>query len=254
MNQEIQTALQKLQSQLELLEPAAYNINEYDRVSKKAISSLEQLDKYYQEHLSGVKQSIATFLLSLNTENGSHIADIRTEFAEILRGISNESDKNLKGLDEAKKNLLTFLPQLARENELHLTKVKNEYSETLKRITAEINTAIEEFKLTLSKSTALINAVERFTEKIDKVDFPSRLDKIDNSVSNIYTGVQNLQGRIDLLEMNLKEHLQNKINDIVQHLELQKSRQNRGLMLNYIIVILLIVLIGLAFWNIKLKS
>ena len=254
MNQEIQTALQKLQSQLELLEPAAYNISEYDKVSKRAIETLAEVDKHYQDHLTGIKQSITSFLLILNTKNGSHIAEIRSEFSDILRGITDESDKNIKGLAEAKQNLLTFLPQLAKANELHLTKVENEYSATLKSLTAEINTAIEEFKHTLAKSTALISAVERFTEKIDKVNFPSRLDKIDNSVTNIYTGVQNLQGRIDLLEMNLKEHLQNKINDVVQLLDVQKSRQNRGLMRNYIIIVLLIVLIGLSVWGIKLKS
>ena len=79
------------------------------------------------------------------------------------------------------------------------------------------------------------------------------ISSVDGSVTNIYTGVQNLQGRIDLLEMNLKEQFQSKINDITRQLEVQKSRQNRGLMLNYIIIVLLIVVIGLAFWGIRVK-
>ena len=253
MNQEIQTALQKLQSQLELLEPAAYNISEYNKISQRAIATLGELDTHYQEHLVSVKQNIATFLLSLNTKNGSHISEIRTEFAEILRGITLETETSIKGLADAKQNLLTFLAQLERSNELHLSKVRTDYAETLKSITAEIKIAIEEFKNNLTKSTALITVVERLTEKIDKVDFPARLDRVDNSVTNIYTGVQNLQGRIDLLEMNLKEQFQSKINDITRQLEVQKSRQNRGLMLNYIIIVLLIVVIGLAFWGIRVK-
>jgi gas vesicle protein len=253
MNQEIQTALQKLQSQLELLEPAVYNVSEYSNVSRKAIAALEELEGHYRKHLEGVKQNLTTFLGVINTENNGHLSQIQSEYAAILRGITDETNKSIKSLFDIKQSILDFIPKLEKSNEQHLNRVSNEYAETLKDIKTDVNAVITAFKYNLIKSTALVTAVERLTDKIDKVDFPSRLSKIDNGVTNTYTGIQNLQGRIDLLEMNIKEQIQNKTNDIMMFLEVQKKRQIRGLMLNYIIIVLLIILIGLICWGIKMK-
>ena len=86
--------------------------------------------------------------------------------------------------------------------------------------------------------------MELLVEKLDKVDFPVRLDKIDNSVASINVGVQNIQGRVDSLEKNLKEDLNNKLNE--QLLRFKKNQNITSIALGAFIIFTIVALL----WNI----
>lgn len=49
---------------------------------------------------------------------------------------------------------------------------------------------------------------EDLTERIDKVNFPERLDKVDISVSSINQALQNVQARLESATQGLKETVQ----------------------------------------------
>ena len=72
--------------------------------------------------------------------------------------------------------------------------------------------------------------------RLDKVDFPTRLDKLDNSVTGINTAIQNIFGRFETIEKNLKDEFNSKIS-ILQ----EKQEKNQKMNLVFLILILLFV-------------
>lgn len=86
--------------------------------------------------------------------------------------------------------------------------------EKLKSATEHIEESKEAARKATEAATMFIVAVgaiteptKRLVEKLDKVEFPSRLDKLDANISALHMGFQTLQGRIDGLERNLKDEL-----------------------------------------------
>ena len=60
----------------------------------------------------------------------------------------------------------------------------------------------------IGEATArLIEPMNALIQRLDNVDFLSRLDKIDSTVSAVHTGFQFIQGRLDSTERNLKDDL-----------------------------------------------
>lgn len=53
----------------------------------------------------------------------------------------------------------------------------------------------------------LTRPTQTLVERLDRVDFPLRLDKLDATVSALQAGFQTLQGRLDSVERNLKDDL-----------------------------------------------
>ena len=114
----------------------------------------------------------------------------------------------------------------------HLEKLKTELSKlepAVKHLQyADKNTTIlisVSKKLTLLLKSVLklhkdlIESNERLIDEIDKVDFPTRLDKIDATVSAINQGLQNVQTRIGDLERNLKDYIQSGSREIIARIE-----------------------------------
>ena len=56
---------------------------------------------------------------------------------------------------------------------------------------------ITELKKLSESSIILQKGVGDLIGKIDKVDFPNRLDKLDNTVSGLSTSIQNIFGRFE---------------------------------------------------------
>ena len=81
---------------------------------------------------------------------------------------------------------------------------------------------------------------------MDKVDFPIRLDKIDNSVASINVGVQNIQSRLDMVENNIKDELSSKLSE--QLLKFKKHQNIITLALGCFMIISLAALL----WNMGL--
>lgn len=94
---------------------------------------------------------------------------------------------------------------------------------------------IQESKKLNESAQKLLNAVDILMNKLDKVDFPTRLDKLDNSVTGINIAIQNIFGRIGTVEKNLKENFNLKISHLNQKLE-----QSQKLNMKFLILILLL--------------
>jgi hypothetical protein len=112
-----------------------------------------------------------------------------------------------------------------------LTEVKNndaKHKEELKNIFAKELSAFTEENKRLQKTTAEIQQqvkleiealanlreiVQTFHDRVEKINFPERLDKLDANVAGIMAAVQAVQSRLDLVEGNVKE----RIKDLLEH-------------------------------------
>jgi len=65
-----------------------------------------------------------------------------------------------------------------------------------------------EVKDLIAKHQELVGRAEKLVEKIDKVDFPVRLDKLDTSVTTINQGLQNNQTKLENLWLDLKDEIE----------------------------------------------
>lgn len=124
------------------------------------------------------------------------------------------------------------------------------------RVVAE--KTIEETKQLSTTSEKLVKGVNTLVSKIDKIDFPSRLDKVDATVSGINSGMQNILSRLETVERHfddsyrkMKEDSENQYKNIRSHLdELStsfRSSQKSNKILLIIIMILMIISLSMPF-------
>ena len=141
-----------------------------------------------------------------------------------------------------------------------LTKLKSavEYIETAK-ISIEsaskiINTIVElkkEFEALSGKAYSLI-------DKLDNVDFPTRLDRIDSNLITVSTEIQEIKSRIETgdkaltLEMkalsrNILSEATDNNNKILSRID-EQSKQIKTIHLGTVITIIFIVTLGVLFY------
>lgn len=86
--------------------------------------------------------------------------------------------------------------------ELERLKSAAEHIEQSKEAARE---AVEAASRVGQAAVGLTHNVGALINRLDRVDFPSRLDKIDATVSALQLGFQNVQGRLDGVERNVQE-------------------------------------------------
>ncbi len=125
------------------------------------------------------------------------------------------------------------------EQELKKVKTANDMVSITQKAADEI---IKESKKLNETTKKLNSSTEKLTKKLDKVDFPTRLDKLDATVSGINSGIQNVLSRFDSVERNLKDDFNDKIKQVQKYLE---ESQQVNL---YLLIGILVVLSGSFLW------
>lgn len=107
----------------------------------------------------------------------------------------------------------------------------------LENVSSKINTeilqikndALAKFDEPIQKVSDLTSAVAQHLDtlkllltKLEKVDFPTRLDKLDATVAGINQATQNLQARLERVESNIKDDLR----DLKETLRIQTLQLN----------------------------
>ena len=127
-----------------------------------------------------------------------NINESMIELEQELNKLNSASELISKAKDTAEKNII---------------ETKDIISKLVKSSEKTLDKTVKESKQLAKVSKELAKNVELLVERLDNVDFPVRLDKIDTSVASINAGIQNIQGRVDSLENNLKDDVTNKLND-----------------------------------------
>lgn len=159
--------------------------NELDKLSP-AIMHLQQADENSTALVSAAKR--------INGEYAVHLKRIEETIKEL-------NDQHHKSIEKEIGNSVTKLNNSSNS-------IEESYDNFKKLITSLTN----EYRLIADATTRLI-------EKIDKVDFPTRLDKVDATVSSINQGLQNVQQRIGDLERNIKDDLHAKTNTVTGQID-----------------------------------
>ena len=130
---------------------------------------------------------------------------------------------------EAAKRVTTAVAEIPRLNQefgISLTKTVEDnldasaaVNRKLQETTASLLDEMSEERRALE---ALRNQVKNFHDRIEMINFPQRLDKIDVSVAGIMSAVQTLQNRVDNLERAVADKFQ------IQQQALQKLQDETG--------------------------
>lgn len=151
--------------------------------SQEVITALETLHREIEKLEPAIKH---VEMAQLVTET---VKTIPQKHVALLEEIS-KSDARYK--EELKDLIEKVLLNLANENG------------NLQKTTSEIQ---KQAKLELDALGKLKEKVMSFHEKVEKINFPERLDKLDANVAGIMAAVQSVQSRLDSLERNITDRL-----------------------------------------------
>ena len=137
------------------------------------------------------------------------------------------------------------------EEELIKLKKAVEYIEGAKTIVTSAEKSVKLIETLLKEYTSMKETAKTLILKIDKIDFPSRLDKMDFTISSINQNISNTQARIESVERNIKDEVRSRSNDLNKIIEysfknmgeLFKNQNKKITVLIFLNVIMLLAII-----------
>ena len=129
--------------------------------------------------------------------------------------------KHVELLKEVKSNDAKYKEELKTLFAKELSSFTEE-NKKLQKTTTEIQ---QQVKLEQEALTKLKETVKSFHERVEKINFPERLDKLDANVAGIMSAAQAIQGRLDIVERNISD----KIRDMHDYQKETRATQQSGL-------------------------
>lgn len=170
-------------------------------------------------------------------ENFKQIKDTLENLAENSKKIISEAyEKSAQDLQYAKDKLDVVRNEFDKETEKIIDLASNEYKKTRNESQQIVKNSQEMIK----SLDSLSNRIQNLIKKLDKVDFPTRLDKIDNSISSINNNIQIYYNKFDQINEKLNginKIIENKFNEI-------QNIANKNKIIQTILIILIILIAG----------
>lgn len=151
--------------------------------SIEVLTALESLHKELEKLEPAIKH-VETAQLVIKT-----VKEIPQKHLDLLTAIKFDDSKHKDGLKELFEKEIT---SISKENE----KLLKTTTEIQQQLVAELEV--------ISK---LMDKIQNFFERIEKINFPERLDKIDANISGIMAAIQSVQSRLDSVERNMIDRL-----------------------------------------------
>lgn len=173
--------------------------------------------------------------------------------SELIEVAKNSNKKILNDtenvINETTKNATDIINKVSR-------KFEEFFDQTKQETTSILNNSKELHKLCSTSSKEIINKSKKLNdsannlmkssidlhEKITKIDFPARLDKMDTELSGILTSIQNVFQRIESIERNIKDYIKTVNDRIIELHEKQSNKVKHSLWLNRILIIIALIL------------
>lgn len=219
---DLHAGLVALQEQLEKLDSASQQIEQVKTIGKSVIDAMSDLQDKYEGHLQ-----------ALTSENKTVLQGHDNLFKEQLLNNKEANSKLVQNTEKAIEEIKHALNDNVEENQ----KVHQKNSEEI----ASHLTLYSEF----------VNKVESLTKTIESVNFPNRLDKLDNTVSAINLGIQNIQSSVANTEKTLLDEMGKNREAIKSEFEESKNRmqslKNNLWMFSFIVIILSLIILIKSF-------
>ena len=151
--------------------------------SKEVLSALETLHRELEKLEPAIK----------------HV-ETAQQITETVKGIPQ---KHLELMSEVKSNDVRHKDDLKNLFAKELAGLTEE-NKKLQKATTEIQQNVKAEQEALSK---LKNTIQEFHERVVKINFPERLDKLDANIAGIMAGIQSVQTRMDNIERNITDRL-----------------------------------------------
>ena len=156
----------------------------------------------YLEKLKNELDKLSPAIVHLQQADQDTIA-----LVSAAKRINREYADHLKRIEES----------LSELNKQHHKSIENEIGQSVAKLNQSSDSIEGSYgnfkKLTTSLTTeyrSIADATTMLIEKIEKIDFPIRLEKVDATVSSINQGLQNVQQRLGDLERSIKDDLKAK--------------------------------------------
>lgn len=150
--------------------------------------------------------------------------NLAREAAEIVKEIPTI---HLELINELKKLDLLLKEDIKKQDLAYKNDLKSDFKKNIdfvfeegRQIYAASKEIQEETKLRLKELEKLLNGIKNLYEKINSINFPERLDKVDSNISGIMAAVQSIQSRIDSLERNITDRLKD-LSDFQKELKIE---------------------------------
>jgi DNA repair exonuclease SbcCD ATPase subunit len=137
----------------------------------------------------------------------------------VTQTVKDIPQKHIDLISEIKNNDANHKAELKTLIEQELS-IFTQENKRLQLITSEIQ---QQILLEQESLTKLKETIQSFHDRIEKINFPQRLDKLDANLAGIMSAVQAIQGRLDIVERNLSD----KIRDMIEY-----QKETRGILQN----------------------
>jgi chromosome segregation ATPase len=122
---------------------------------------------------------------------------------QVTQTVKAIPQKHVELLTEVKNNDAKHKDELKNLFAKELSGFTDE-NKKLQKTTTEIQ---QQVKLEQEALAKLKETVQSFHERVEKINFPERLDKLDANVAGIMAAIQSVQSRLDGLERNISDRL-----------------------------------------------
>lgn len=238
--QQINAEMEELQKQLSQFKSSVEYLNNAKSQVSKAVDAVNRAEDNFNHQVKELKDTYNSFI-QLSDAVGAVIQKIDTvNFPERLDNIQATVKDTIKNLNEIKEATITEVQKAAnaitqadfdgrfsklqsgidtsvKSNQeladgIHKMKIPEKIDEFEKTVTKRISESYKE----IEKNTRQI--ADDTSKVILNLNLPVRIDKLDANIAGISSAIQNVQGRLDLVESNVKDRLRESSDKQVQAL------------------------------------
>lgn len=244
--QQINAEMEELQRQLKQFKSSVEYLNNAKSTVDQAVDTVHKAEENFNLRVKELKDTYQSFI-QLSDAVWAVIQKIETvDFPERLDNIQTTVKDTIKSLNEIKDATISEVRIAA--NAITKADFDGKFSNLQKGIDASVASnqelasgvqkmkipeKIDEFEKSVTKRIGEgYKEIERNTKQIAdeaskailNLNLPIRIDKLDANIAGISSAIQNVQGRLDLLESNVKERLTDATEKQVQVLNLFQEK------------------------------
>jgi ABC-type transporter Mla subunit MlaD len=227
--QQINAEMEELQKQLSQFKSSVEYLNNAKSQVSKAVDAVNKAEDNFIQRVKELKDTYHSFI-QLSDAVWAVIQKIDTvNFPERLDNLQATVKETIKNLNEIKEATITEVQKAA--NAITKADFDGKFSSLQKGLDTSVKSneqladgiqkmklpeKIDEFEKSINKRLSeSYKEIERNTKQIADdtskaimdLNLPIRIDKLDANIAGISSAIQNVQGRLDLLESNVKDRL-----------------------------------------------
>ncbi|MCB2205745.1 apolipoprotein A1/A4/E family protein [bacterium] len=181
-----------------ILEDAGENISRLLDDAGSAINRrVQELVVAIEKRMREVQEKSETLLTNVAEAASHHIREIGTQTASAVEDLHARARHHVDEVGTLSKSSVAEIRQLADTN---ITETSNQSKKIFAAIKKTHDQQLTEFEKVTVSTDALIAASGKLVRTIDSVDFPARLQSIENDIRSVHYNLNTVMARMEALE------------------------------------------------------